>query len=671
MRVRQVMAGVVLGTLFAVGASTAAVASPPLNTGGASVVDQANALSPSDLSRATAAVQQVTNGSNTHLTVVFVDTFSNPANDQQWATATAQRSGLGSGDLLVAVAVQSHQFGFARSTSFPVDRATVSNLITADMKPDLAQGKWADATVALASGLQGQLGGASGSPASLGGGAGSVILTLVLLIALVVVAFVLFRVLRRRRAVVSAGPSSAGAPVSPLAPGAQRALEAQASRALIALDESLTASEQEVGFVEAEFGDAAAKPFQGALDTARGQANEAFGIRQRLDEATGEQRRTMAQRIIDLANQADASLTAQKQGFDDLRELEANLPEAVGAADAERARLVSRVGPAQAAIDDLTRRYGPDATTGTADDLAHARSLLGFAGEALGQAASGSPGSGAVALRGAQQALAQSATLLDGITAAPADFAAAKRRLDATLSETRSDADEARRLVSRAGDEQRALTTAIRDADAAVAAAAGTTPSAALPALERADSALNAVLDRVRGRADSSRRASEALPRVLDGAQRSIDSTRRYIETRRGGVGLDARSRIVEAQRELSFASAVQGDDPAAALASAHRAQDLADDAYQLALQDVDTFRTGGGFGRGGGLLGIGGGLLGGALLGGVLGSALGGDREWGDDYDGGGYDNGGGFGGGGFDAGGFDGGGGGFGGGDSGGGGF
>ena len=341
MRVRQMMAGVVLGTLFAVGASTAAVASPPLNTGGASVVDQANALSPSDLSRATSAVQQVANGSNAHLTVVFVDTFSSPANDQQWATATAQRSGLGSGDLLVAVAVQSHQFGFARSTKFPVDSATVSNLIATDMKPDLAQGKWADATVAFASGLQSQLGGGTGSAASPGGAVGSVILTLVLLIALVVVAFVLFRVLRRRRAAVTAGPSSAGSPVSPLAPGAQRALEAQASRALIALDDALTASEQEVGFVEAEFGDAAAKPSRLALDTARSQAKEAFGLRQRLDEATGEQRRTMAQRIIDLANQADASLTAQKQGFDDLRKLEANLPAAVRAADAERAVFVS------------------------------------------------------------------------------------------------------------------------------------------------------------------------------------------------------------------------------------------------------------------------------------------------------------------------------------------
>jgi hypothetical protein len=147
-----------------------------------------------------------------------------------------------------------------------------------------------------------------------------------------------------------------------------------------------------------------------------------------------------------------------------------------------------------------------------------------------------------------------------------------------------------------------------------------------------------------------------------------VEATRRFIDTRRGGVGTDARTRIVEAQRQLDAATAGQNDDPVAALAAAQRAQALANEAYELAQQDVDQFR--GGPWGGGGFGGGGGGFLTGALLGGVLGGALGGDRWGGGGWGGGGWggDVGGGWGGGG--GGGFDGGGGGFGGGDSGGGG-
>ncbi|HEV7622795.1 MAG TPA: TPM domain-containing protein, partial [Amnibacterium sp.] len=168
-------------------------------------------------------------------------------------------------------------------------------------------------------------------------------------------------------------------------------------------------------------------------------------------------------------------------------------------------------------------------------------------------------------------------------------------------------------------------------------------------------------------------RAAQALPRVLDGAERSVEATRRYIDTRRGGVGTDARTRIVEAQRQLDAATAAQQDDPVTALAAAQRAQALANEAYELAQQDVDDFR-GGPFGGGGGrgFGGGAGGFLTGALLGGVLGGALGGDRWGGGGWGGDGWGEGGWGGdvGGDGGGGGFDGGGGGFGGGDSGGGG-
>ncbi|HET6825403.1 MAG TPA: TPM domain-containing protein [Amnibacterium sp.] len=675
MRLRRITAGLVLGVLFAVGGATAASATAPIDTSGSQIVDQANVLSASDEARARAAVEQVASDTSTQLTVVFVDTFSDPANDQDWAIATAQRSGLGSGDLLVAIAVQERQYGFARSTDYPLAKSDVQSLVTSDLRPGLAKSQWADATVsfakALDSRLQGSSGSASSGSASSGSGGGSVLVTLFLLVALVVVVIVVVRVLRRRRAVAAgAGPSPVGPPKAP--PVDQKVLDAEAAKALIALDDEVTTSDQELGFAQAEFGDDAAQPFRVALDHARAKAKEAFGIRQQLDDEipeTPDQRRTMTQRIIQLAKEADAELDAQKEAFDALRKLEAQLPDGVRAADADRARLAAQADAAESALTSLRARYGDEATRGSADDLTQARSLLTFAQQALmraGAAAGSKAGEGAVALRGAQQALGQAGTLLAGITAAPGEFEAAKRRLDATVADTRSDADQARRLLARAGADRGELDAAIRTADAAVAAAGGQAPNAALPVLERANADLNKVLDRVQDRADRERRAVQALPRVLDGAERSVEATRRFIDTRRGGVGTDARTRIVEAQRQLDAAIAGQNDDPVAALAAAQRAQALANEAYELAQQDVDQFR--GGPWGGGGFGGGGGGFLTGALLGGVLGGALGGDRWGGGGWGGGGWggDVGGGWGGGG----GFDGGGGGFGGGDSGGGG-
>ncbi|HEV7623515.1 MAG TPA: TPM domain-containing protein, partial [Amnibacterium sp.] len=445
MRLRRITAGLVLGVLLVMGGATAASATPPVDTGGSSIVDQANALSPSDESRARAAVDQVASDTRTHLTVVFVDTFSNPANDQAWAIATAQRSGLGTGDLLVAVAVQARQYGFARSTDYPLAKSDVQNLVTSDLRPGLAKSQWADATVAFAKALDSRLQGSGSSGAgssgssgssttsSSGPSGGSVFLTIVLLVVLALVALVVVRVLRRRRAAaVGAGPSPVGPPMAP--PVDQKALDAEAAKALIALDDEVTTSDQELGFAEAEFGDDAAQPFRVALDHARAKAKEAFGIRQQLDDEipeTPDQRRAMTQRIIQLAKEADAELDAQKEAFDSLRKLEAQLPEAVRAADAERARLAAQADAAESALTSLRARYGDDATRGSADDLTQARSLLTFAQQALmraGAAAAGKAGEGAVALRGAQQALGQAGTLLTGITAAPGEFEATMRR---------------------------------------------------------------------------------------------------------------------------------------------------------------------------------------------------------------------------------------------------
>ena len=169
MRLRRITAGLVLGVLLAVGGASAAFATPPLDTGGASVVDQANVLSPSDESTVQSAVDRVAADSSTRLVVVFVDTFSDPSNNRDWAAATARSSGLGTGDLIVAVAVKSRQFAFVPSDQYPLSQSDLQNLVNADLKPGLAQSRWADATVSFAKALDSRLQGSGPTSTSRSG----------------------------------------------------------------------------------------------------------------------------------------------------------------------------------------------------------------------------------------------------------------------------------------------------------------------------------------------------------------------------------------------------------------------------------------------------------------------------------------------------------------------
>ncbi len=83
--------------------------------------------------------------------------------------------------------------------------------------------------------------------------------------------------------------------------------ETTAGKLLVDVDEALRASEQELGFAEAEFGGAAIKEYRAAFEESKTEAAEAFRIQQQVfdsepeDEAT---RRGMLQKIIALAGAA-------------------------------------------------------------------------------------------------------------------------------------------------------------------------------------------------------------------------------------------------------------------------------------------------------------------------------------------------------------------------------
>jgi hypothetical protein len=252
--------------------------------------------------------------------------------------------------------------------------------------------------------------------------------------------------------------------------------------------------------------------------------------------------------------------------------------------------------------------------------------------------------------------------LLDAVGRLATDLDAATARVAEVRAETEKDLAEARALV--ATSEGSGLRSQIARAEAALTSAdallhpadgSPADPLAALRQLEEADIALEQALSVVRDAQTQTRRAAAALDQALLTARSTVAAAADFIDTRRGAVGPDARTRLAEAQRHLEVAVDQGRDDPVSALREAHQAATMAQSALDLAQDDVDRWSGGGyGGGFGGPPGGFGGGYgggrrggvdLGSLVLGGIL---LGGGRGGGFGSGGGGFGGGRGFGGGG-----------------------
>jgi uncharacterized membrane protein YgcG len=617
-----------------VSAPAAARAQPPVDLGGAYVVDTVGAVGGrgAEITGATDALYAKT---KIQLFVVYVDTFSGVSDKTAWATSTAQKNGLGAGDILLAVATVDRNYSIYYGSS-TLGASMTDAIERDDIIPALKRDDWVGAAVAAANGY-------AGATAGTTGGATAVVVSFVpalfvlLLLALVAVGVVF--ALRARRA--RAGGTAAARPAL-----TQRQLDERAGSLLVQLDDSLKTSEQELGFAVAQFGTEATTPFSASLASAKARVAEAFELRQKLDDAvpeTPEEERAMTLRIIELCEAADTELDAQADAFDDLRKLEQSAPQALVAlvTDAEAAK--ARLATSRATLTRLQETYSPAALSSVTANPDQAERLLAFIGTA-GSAADaaitrGDPGVAALNVRAAQASLGQTGQLLDAIDTVAANLAQARDTLEAAVADTRQDLASAKALnVAESGP----LAEPIAAAEAALATATTgdgpSNPLASLATLSTANATLDRVLDGVRDGQQKLRSATAQLPAAMSTASSQISAANDFITTRRGGVGSAARTRVSEATRHLETAVSLAQSNPVQALAEANAAQALSSQALSLAQDDVDS--------AGGGPGGSFGGGLGGAILGGLIGGMLSGGGRGG--FGGGGF-GGGGFGGGGF----------------------
>ncbi|MEV7874968.1 TPM domain-containing protein [Microbacterium sp. NPDC089188] len=623
MRVPKVVRAVAVAflTLVAIlGVPLAAVAVPPPSLGSSYVVDRIDALTDAQEAEVQSRLVALSEQTDLDLWVVFVDAFTDPADAQDWANDTANQNKLGPHQYVLAIAIDGDTFSFYLSGDVDDGELSAAQLTSIEqerIQPALEAGDDAGAAIAAADGIRTAHAQAGGNmpvppptPATDSGPAlGPIILVAVLLLAIAGVLLWLF--LRKHRSAATATPPAES--VDDLA--------RRAGSALVATDDAVKTSEQELGFARAQFGDEAAAPFADTLAQAKADLDRAFALQQQLDDDTPEtpdQRRAGYAEILRLCQSADEALDARVAAFDELRALEADAPAALQTARTRREAVASALAAAELELQRLRARFADDALSPVADNPAQARSRLDLAAaqetEADAALSAGRAGEAAVAIRAAQAAVAQADTLEKAITTLGTALDDAARRAGALVAEIEGDLVAAEALPDPDGRVAAAAASTRSQLDAARALFSAERPSPlrAVDGLQQANATIDGVLDAARDAAERRRRAEGQLDTVLAQARAQVSATEDFIAARRGAVGPTARTRLAEAGAALVQAEQLRASDPASALTTAQRAAQKAGEAASLAQNDVGSF---GGSGGGGDLMG--------AILGGIAINAL------------------------------------------------
>jgi chromosome segregation ATPase len=383
-------------------------------------------------------------------------------------------------------------------------------------------------------------------------------------------------------------------------PGQDRGVGELAKRAnilLVRVDDAVKSSADEFGFALAQFGEDKTREFQAVLATARAQLTEAFALKQQLDDSipdTATQAHDWNARIVHLCESIQENLQSQEKSFDSLRALEKNAPANLAAVRESIAKTSARLPTSTATLDRLRKRYPPNAVATVSDSIEQANRQLAAASataDAAEPRLSGDAGTVADSIQSAQQDAARAAQSLDGIDRLASTLAGLSSRLEQLNAEARQDLTEARTVRDAPPDPSTgaAVNTAMGEVERVLAALGDpqsiADPAAGIQQLENAIGSLDLALGSARNQAERLEHARAALTGALLTARSQISTTTDFIDSRRGGVGADARTRLAEAQRLLTIAEAEA--DPVTALDTARSSATYSRDADALARYDV------------------------------------------------------------------------------------
>lgn len=619
--VRSLAASILSAFLILFVSVLPATADAPFDVRG-QVTDKAGVLG-SEKDEVEASLKKFTRETGFQLFVVYVKSFDDMSG-ADWADETASTSGLGTTDILLAVATEDGRYGIAVPQAHALSDEDFTTVETEDIRPALQERDFAGAAIAAAAGYT-EAAEHSGFPW------GAIVVGGIVVAGAGAYAI---RRIRRKYDETHVVLDEHGNPVDPLSLLSTEELNKRASSALVAVDDALKTSEQELGYAEAQFGKDATQEFSAVLADCKAKAKKAFKIRQKMDDGVPEnegQIRGLTAEIIHLCTEIDKELDAQVEEFDALRDLQARAPEVLAATAERAAETKERLPAARTTLEQLARKYpGTNlaSVTGNADQ---AQSLLVAATQQIAKGnealQSGDKAMAVAAARAAEDSVSQASLLLKAIANADANIQSAAARITAGLTSLNRDIVDAERLA--AGDAGIAPATS-RARDALAYAQAGHhDPLEAVRGLEHTEATLDDLLAPVRDAATEAEKARKALRESLGRVTSQVKAVSDFIETRRGAVGAQARTRLSEAARLLDRAAKNLESNPHEALSALQRADGLSREAERLAQQDVkewDSRRDSGGSANSmvlGGILidsllrSSGGGSLGGILSGG------------------------------------------------------
>ena len=598
MRIARVFG--LIATILITGLLLAAPAGarPPFRLAG-TLTDSAGVLSASGRADVTSAVNRLYADRHVRLWVVYVDDFGDLTADT-WARRTYATSDLSGYDALLAVATAGRAYAFlVPAAVHSVSPAQVDDLRRTQIEPALRESNWSGAAVAAANGL-------NKPPNSTGRVLLLVVLGVVAVVVVVLLVVTRYRRRRRRAAALAAARRVDPTDENALAAVPVDALDDLSREMVVDVDNAVRTSANELTLAIDEFGQERTEPFTKAVDNAKSALSQAFAVRQQLDDdipETPAQRRELLTRVIVSAARADRELESQTEAFEKLRDLVINAPSLLDGLTQQYVELTSRITPTEERLAQLHNEFDATALTSVAGNISTARERLAFADKNISSAreltahAEIGGQTGLVdAYHAAESALGQARSLFDAIDSAASDIRHAVASLPSVMADIRTAITHADELLQQSPKSKSAHLTeldAARDSAARALDTAGGSGSAdplgTFVRLSKADADLNRVLAVLAEEQAAADRLNRSLEQAVFTAESRVRGVSEYIDTRRGSIGSEARTRLAEAERHLQAAYDTRTTNVTEAISHANAASTLAAHAQTLANADVQS----------------------------------------------------------------------------------
>lgn len=359
---RRAAGAAVLAVVFAL-APLGAQAAEPDDLEAGHITDRSGVLTAAEESRLEERLAALADEDDRpELYVVFVEDFEDPSGAAAWADETAEQNNLGADQYLLAIATEGRALAISYDDAGPLSESRVLEIEEGLQSGYLADDDW--------------VGGVEYVAAEFDEVPPPWWVWLLGLAALALLIFVIiqFVLLGRRKAARALE---------------LRTLDGQKKRASITLvrtDEALRTSEQELGFVTAEFGDEATAEFQAVLSDGRAKLDRAFELQTRLQDATEDtaaDTRSWTDEILALCGQVNRALDERTKKLAELRGLAKDAAATVARLTKARAEADALVAGAESRLATLRRALPAERLAAIADDphemrehLAHADSWL-------------------------------------------------------------------------------------------------------------------------------------------------------------------------------------------------------------------------------------------------------------------------------------------------------